>query len=361
MYTRELLRAMLALGSEHEFVLLYRNPALVDTFSDYARTIPVALAARGRLWWDQVVVRKAVRRYGIDVLFNPKYSIPLIAGCRKVWVCHGLDWYVMPEASRYIDRLSHRYLVPRYAQCADTIIAVSETTRQHVIEFLDVPPERVRTVYSGVSDVFREIPDASLRERVRERFRLPDRFVLYAGAVYPPKNFVRLVQAYAKVGPPRGIGLVIAGGENRFLSDDELHEPERLGLGNRVTWLGWVEHRELAVLYAMADALLMPSLFEACPLPLIEAMVAGCPIVTAERYGTKEIAGQAAILVDPESVDAIAAGLIRLIESPDLRAQLIARGRDRASSFSWVRCATETLDVLESVAGDVACKRTKVI
>jgi glycosyltransferase involved in cell wall biosynthesis len=348
-YTRKLLEAILDLRSGHEFVFLYRHPALVGTHAGDPQVEEVALPARTFLGWDQVAVPRAVRRHRIDLLFNPKYSIPLRAPCPSVWVCHGLDWYVMPWASRFVDRLSHRFLVPRYAARAAAIIAVSEVTRRHVLQYLPVAGDRVFTVYSGVDDVFRRTPDPERLRSVRARYALPERFLLYAGAIYPPKNFTRLVRAYARVGPERGIPLVIAGGENRFLSERELREPEALGIGDWVRRPGWVDQEELAAFYALAEALLLPSLFESCGLPVLEAMAAGCPVVTADRYGTKELAEGAALLVDPESVDSIAAGIRRVLDDADLRGELVAAGRERSRSFEWRRCAAETLRVLERV------------
>jgi O-antigen biosynthesis alpha-1,2-mannosyltransferase len=348
-YTQRLLRALLDLRSDHEFVLLYRNPALVGTYQGEVGVEEVAVPAGSVIGWDQVAVPAAVRRQGIDLLFNPKYSIPLRAPCPSVWVCHGLDWYVMPWASRLVDRLSHRFLVPRYASRADAILAVSEVTRQHIMQYLSVPPERVVTVYSGVDDVFRRPLDDSRLREIRIKYSLPERFLLYAGAIYPPKNFTRLVRAYARVGPQRGIPLVVAGGENRFLSEGELREPEVLGIADWVRWPGWVEQEELAGFYALAETLLLPSIFESCGLPVLEAMAAGCPVVTADRYGTKELAEGAAVLVDPESVESIASGISRVLSESALRAELIAAGRIRSREFTWRRCATETLAVLERV------------
>jgi glycosyltransferase involved in cell wall biosynthesis len=364
-YTRKLLRAMLDLRSGHEFVFLYRDPALVGSYPDDASVEEVALPGRSVVTWDQLAVPAAVDRHGIDVLFNPKYSIPLAARCPAVWVCHGLDWYVMPWASRFVDRMSHRFLVPRYAARAAAIIAVSEVTRQHVMQYLHVPPERVVTVYSGVDDVFRRPLDPAWLAEIRRKYSLPPRFVLYAGAIYPPKNFTRLIQAYARVGPERGVPLVVAGGENRFLSERELQEPEALGISAWVHRPGWVEQEELAGLYALADALLLPSLFESCGLPVLEAMAAGTPVVTADRYGTKELAEGAAVLVDPESVDAIADGIRRVLDDQPLRARLVEAGRERSRAFQWSRCAAETLRVLERVApparrpGSLASSRSR--
>jgi len=255
----------------------------------------------------------------------------------------------MPWASRRIDRLSHQFLVPRYAARAAAIIAVSEITRQHVMEFLPVGPDRVFTVYSGVDDVFRRAPDQARLQLIREKYSLPERFVLYAGAIYPPKNFTRLVRAYAQVGPERGIPLVVAGGENRFLSDQELKEPEARGIGDWVRWPGWVDQEDLAGFYSLADALLLPSLFESCGLPVLEAMAAGCPVVTSNCYGTKELAEGAAMLVDPESTESIASGIRAVLDDRSKREELIAAGRERSRDFQWSRCARETLNVLERV------------
>ena len=350
-YTHRLLDAMFALRSAHEFVLLYRSPALLGTYAGRPGAEEHALPARGVLAWDQLAVPSAARRLGLHLLFNPKYSIPLRAPCPAVWVCHGLDWYVMPWASRPIDRLSHRFLVPRYARRAAAVIAVSEITRQHVMHYLKMPPDRVATVYSGVDDVFRRPVDAERRTAIRRKLALPERFMLYAGAIYPPKNYTRLIRAYARIGPARGIPLLVAGGENRFLSEQELREPEALGISQWVLRPGWVEQDELAALYAMADVLLLPSLFESCGLPVIEAMASGCPVVTADRYGTKELAEGAAVLVDPESIDSIAAGIRQALDDTALRTRLIEAGRERSSAFRWSRCAAETLAVLERAAG----------
>jgi len=218
------------------------------------------------------------------------------------------------------------------------------------VEFLHVPPERVHTIYPGIAGAFRVQADDSTRAAVRRKYDLPDRYFLYSGAVYPPKNFSRLVQAYARVGPERGIHLVIAGGENRYLSEHELRVPEQLGLGDWVRWLGWVDRSMLPAVYQMSSALLLPSLFESFGLPIIEAFESGCPVLTADRSGAREVAAGAAMLVDPESVDAIADGIIRIADDHRLRERLVSAGKARAQEFSWQRCAQQTLGVLENIA-----------
>jgi glycosyltransferase involved in cell wall biosynthesis len=348
-YTRELLRELIRINSRHEIVLMFRNRQRLGTYRGMPGVQELLLEGGSILYWDQVKVPRAVREHGIDVLFNPKYSIPLRANCKTAWVCHGLDWYVMPQASRFLDRLSHRYLVPRYAAKADALISVSETTTEHLQKYLDVPRERIHTIYSGLSDHFRATLSAEQLAQVRARFSLPPRFLLYCGAVYPPKNFTRLIQAYAKVGPAQGVPLVIAGGTNRFLSEHELEEPKRQGIAQWVHWPGWIDNHDLLAVYQLAEALLLPSLYESVGMPVMEAMAAGCPVVTADRFGTREIAGDAAVLVNPESVDEIAAGIDRVLNDKELRAAKIVAGRERARQFTWTRTASELLRVLESL------------
>jgi glycosyltransferase involved in cell wall biosynthesis len=350
-YTQSLLSFLVKHATQHEYVLFYQNPSLLGTFRG-AHVKEVCVAGRSVFTWDQVGLPRALASHPVDVLFNPKYSLPLTGSYPTVWVCHGLDWYVMPWASRLRDRLSHRFLVPRYAARASAIIAVSEITRQHVLEFLGVTESRVTTVYTGIDDVFHQPIQPEVLASIRTKYGLPPRFMLYVGAVYPPKNFRRMVQAYARVGPQQGIALVVAGGQNRFLSEEELKEPERLRLGQWVKWAGWVDAATLAAFYQLAEGLLMPSLFESFGIPIVEAMASGCPVLTSDCYGTKEIGADAALLVDPNSVDSIANGIATLVGDTSLQTQLRERGRTRAGRFTWERCAGETLDVLERAAAD---------
>lgn len=348
-YTREVVRSLIEINRRHEIVLLFRNRQRTGVYENVAGVEEVLLEGGPILYWDQVKVPKAVRRFGIDVLFNPKYSIPLGAACKTSWVCHGLDWYAMPQASPLLDRISHRYLVPRYVAKADALISVSEVTTQHLQKYLQAPRERIHTIYSGLSDAFRQRSTPQQLEQIRQRFSLPPRFVLYCGAVYPPKNFTRLIQAYARVGPAQGVPLVIAGGSNRYLSEHELDEPKRQNISEWVRWPGWIENKDLPALYQLADGLLLPSLYESVGMPIMEAMACGCPVLTADRFGTKEIAGDAALLVNPESVDAIAAGIDRLLNDKELRAANVAAGLERAKRFTWTHTASELLRVLESL------------
>jgi len=357
-YTRSLLDHLLALEGDHEFVLLYQDPAHMGSYAGRDRVTERVSEHRSRLGWDQVAVPAMLKATGADVLFNPKYSLPLVSSVPGVFVCHGLDWYVMPTGSRWTDRLSHRLLIPRYAKKADRIIAVSDTARNHVLEFLGLPEERVETVHLGVDPRFHLTPTEGAREAARERFGLPERYFFYCGQIYPPKNFGRLVRAFARVGPPNGYSLVVAG-THTWLSEHEVALIDELDLRTWVVETGWVDRDTLPVLYDLASALIMPSLYEACPSPILEAMAMGCPIVTADRYGTAELAGPAAVLVDPEDVEAIAAGMLKVLEDDALRARIVNAGKERVRRFTWQEAASRTLAVIEQAAHARSGQKTR--
>jgi glycosyltransferase involved in cell wall biosynthesis len=349
-YTHTIVRQLIGLDTPHEFVLMYRNPKYIGMYGNNTRVREVCIQAPSAFLWDQVAVRLAEKKEKFDLIFNPKYSLPLTAKSRTVFICHGLDWYVMPWGSRWTDRLSHQHLIPRYVKKADDVIAVSHTARQHMIQYLGIDEDRVHAIYLGVDEAFGQpIPQERLEE-IKRAYQLPDRYFLFAGQIFPNKNFGRLVQAYAKVGPELGIPLVVAG-THTWKSEDEIALIDQLGISDWVLQPGWIDRETLPTFYALAEALIFPSLYEACPSPLLEAMSSGCPIVTADRHGTAELAGEAAALVDPEDVESIAEGMRRVVCDQGLRQQLIQAGRQRVKDFSWEKCARQTLEVLESVGG----------
>jgi O-antigen biosynthesis alpha-1,2-mannosyltransferase len=347
-YTRHLLNAVLARHDDHEYVFFYHDAKVMGSFGNRDRVREMALPGRSRILWDQVSVPLAARRAGVDVLFNPKYSMPLAVSCPNVWVCHGYNRPFHRQHLPWKDYLNFAFALPRYAARATAIIAVSETTRGHVIEYMHVPPDRVHRVYLGVDDVFRQPVESGALEHARRQHSLPERFFLYAGSLYPPKNFGGLIRAFARVGPGNGIHLVVAGGDNRFLADADRRLPDELGITSWVKWTGWVAQKELPAFYAAAEALVMPSFYEACPGPILEALAVGCPVVTSNRYGSKEVAGGAAILVDPDNVDDIVDGMTRVLSDDPQRSDRIARGKLHAAQFTWERCAQQTMQVLEA-------------
>jgi glycosyltransferase involved in cell wall biosynthesis len=235
---------------------------------------------------------------------------------------------------------------------ADRVIADSAHTRDDAVRLLGVAPERVTVIHLAAGAAFRPSadPDAD-RRRLAARYGLRFPYVLYVGTTNPRKNLSRLLDAFAaarrRADLPHALVLV---GDPGFAHGAVLAQIERLGLRDAVLLPGFTEEDDMPAIYAAADLLAFPSLYEGFGLPVLEAMSAGCPVLTSPVSSLPEVAGDAAILADPTSVEEIAAGLERGLTDRDLRARLVERGLVRAAGFSWGRAAAEHLRLYRELA-----------
>lgn len=251
-------------------------------------------------------------------------------GVKLTATVHDLTCWLMPQFHTEGNIRADRNFAKKILRKADGLIAVSENTRRDAIRLLRIAPERIETIHSGVAE---EYFDAQPVKRDRP-------YVLYVGTIEPRKNLDTLLQAWKLLRPElrTQFELVIAGPKG-WGSEKTLAR-----LAEEATYLGYVPESELPGLTAGATAFVYPSLYEGFGFPVVQAMAAGAPVVTSNTSSLPEIAGDAAILVDPQSASEIARGIARLLESESLRANLAARGRERAKEFHWAKCAARSLD-----------------
>lgn len=355
-YTNRVLPLLFAKGAGHHFTLIYQNPQLIGTYRDHPNVEEICLRLPGTVLWDQVGIPWVASRRKLDLVFNPKFTVPLLGSFRKVFVLHGSEWFVIPRHFLWYDQLYLKLAVPMYFRAASGFIAVSNAVKRDAVRFTGVPEHKVAAIQNGFDPtLFRVIPDRERLNTIAQKYQLPDKFLLWVGQIESRKNIGRLLQAFARVAPNIPHKLVIAGAQ-RFTfpmavgAERELKLIEELGLQDRVHFAGWVPHDDLPALYNLADLFLFPSLYEGFGIPLLEAMACGCPIVTANTCAPPEVTGDAAYLSDPLSVESIAAGVSEVLANEQLRATMIERGLQRSKDFSWDRCATEVLTFLESLA-----------
>jgi len=353
-YTRNLVRALLEQAADHDYLLLYRSDQHVGAFGQHERISEHVLPGRSKALWDQFAVPRACRRLHADVLLNPKFTLPLLSRCPGVMVLHGADWY-LPDAAQFygrLDRLYIRLFMPMYLRKAAGIISVSRLTTEDFQRVFGFPEGRIQTVYFGPAPQFKRVTDIAQLQAVRERYGLPERFILTLSKIggAERKNLPGLLQAYAKVHGKVPHKLVVGGkGCDRFRKDFAIPDS---GWGRDVLFPGWLDQSDLPAIYSAADLFLYPSNQEAFPIPITEAMTCGTPIVTSRANGLLELAGDAALLVDPNDADEIAAAVQRVLTDGSLASRLSDAGLTRSALFSWERCARNTLAVLEdAVAG----------
>ena len=229
------------------------------------------------------------------------------------------------------------------------MITGSESTRQDVIALCGVPAERVVTIPDGVTGAFCPADPQAVAE-FRRRKGLPDRFILFLGTLEPRKNVVRLLDAYAawRRVSREPVSLVVAGGKGWFYETIFARAAE-LGLGDAVIFPGFVPGDELPWWYRAAELFVYPSLFEGFGLPPLEAMACGTPTITSNVSSLPEVAGSAALLVDPEDTAGLTDAIARVLSDPALAAELRAAGPRQAARFPWSRTAAETAQVYRQV------------
>ncbi len=352
-YSQQLLRAMPDVDGGHRFRLYSSRPLSIELI--WPAGLPANVEPRvmpfPRLWTHVRLSGEMLVR-SPDVLFVPAHVLPLIHPRRSVTTVHDLGFLRYPEAHTPSQRRYLQWSTGWSARNSRRIIADSAATRRDLIDAYRIESDKIRVVHLGRDDSLAPVKDASRLAAVRERYGIDGRYLLYVGTIQPRKNLARLIDAFAAIAGDRAaldVQLILAG-KPGWLYDDLQQIVQRHGLETRVRFPGYVDACDLPALISGAAAFVFPSLYEGFGLPVIEAQSCGVPVMTSNNSSLPEIAGDSALLVDPHDVDAIAAAMKRLIEEPELRAELTRRGFENVKRFSWEKCARETLAVLEEAA-----------
>jgi glycosyltransferase involved in cell wall biosynthesis len=350
-YIRNLLRHLAQIDRDSEYVLLCQEPDLAVAAQLGPNFRAVLEPSPNYSFREQIRVPWVLHRERPDVFHAPHYVLPPLTRCRSVVTIHDCIHLMFPQylpsRAAYVYARASMWSAARQAH---RILTVSEASKRDIIHFFNVPPEKVVVVYNAIEERFAVTPSDEAIERVRERYQLNHPFVLYVGNIKPHKNLVRLIEAFADL---RGRGfdelkLLIIGDEisklpalRRAVHSHKLHK--------HVRFLGYLEGQTLAILYRLASVFVFPSLYEGFGLPPIEAMASGTPVVTSNVSSMPEVTGDAAVLVDPYSVESIMEGIERVLKDPVLSAELREKGIARARQFSWARSVERTRQVYQEV------------
>lgn len=346
-YTHELVQHLRRLDLGDKVILFARNQR--GAGASY-HDISYAERAANLLYKEyRLPIQLAEQR--IDIYHSPRdmgLPSPARLPCPCVMTLHdiilvrlGRDYYSQARARLYETRLRAR------VQAADHIITVSEFSRRDILEWAGLDPEKVSVVYNGVSERFQPVLDEPLLDEVRQRYGLPRRFILCMGSTEPRKNITRAIEAFAELRRMEpGVGLVVTGVDYRRLGPDEAFGGLPL---EGVVFAGYVHDIDLPAIYSMAELLFFPSLYEGFGLPPLESMACGTPVVTANSSSIPEVVGDAAVMIDPRSISGMAGALGMVLNTDDLRAELIEQGQSRAAGFTWGKTAAQTREVYRKV------------
>jgi len=305
--------------------------------------VSVPVNARNRVQWvlgEQALLSRLAARAGVDVLHSLASTAPVWGRFRRVVTVHDLIYARFPDAHAGVRDLGMRALVPMAVRRSHRVMADSQSTRDDLVELLGAKPERIDVVPLGLGTVRREQPQSE--RDVRARFDLGERpVVLSLSAKRPHKNLLALIGAVARLPVAERPVLVLPGYPTAY--EAELRERARsLGIEDDVRFPAWVSAAELEGLWAITRAFVFPSLYEGFGLPVLEAMARGVPVACSNASSLPEVAGDAALLFDPQDEPAIAQALQRLLLDEELTDRLRARGAERVREFTWERTARLT-------------------
>ena len=351
-YLRNILIELSRLDRETEYVVLCRpddvgsGDVLGQNFRMVPETAPTYSIA------EQFRIPLSLAREGARLVHEPHYVLPPLIKCRSVVTIHDCIHLMFPQ---YLpNRLAYVYAKGSMwiaARKANRILTVSEASKRDILHFFNVAPEKVVVIHNAIDERFMSPADPERMDLVRQRYQLDHPFVLYVGNIKPHKNIERLIDAFgrARIQGPDNLKLIIIGDEISKYPGlrQSVHKHK---LDKHVRFLGFQPMETLAAFYRLARVFVFPSLYEGFGLPPLEAMACGAPVVTSNVSSLPEVAGGAALLVDPYDEEAIAAGIVRAVTDEALRADLIARGRERARSFSWAQSVRRIHEIYMEVA-----------
>lgn len=372
-YIRELVGALLALPSPHHYTLFAATGGLNSGYSILdqeqfhstdtqhpastrirIRTFPLSDEWLARIWHRARLPIPVETITGpLDLFYSPDFVLPptLPSTCTFLTV-HDLSFFhypdhFVPKLVRYLSRV-----VPRSVARADRVLADSEATRADLISYLGTPPEKVTVLYSGVQPRFRPEAEPGERERLQTRYGIGERpYVLSVGTLQPRKNYPRLIRAFAQLTnrstTDPSIQLLIAGGRGWLYDDIYTEAAKHPG---RVRLMGFVDEADLPALYRGAALFVFPSLYEGFGLPVLEAMACGVAVICADGSSLPEVAGEAALLVDPYDEDGLAKAMAQVLEDEELRREMAGRGLEQATRFTWDRSARQLLAAFDRMS-----------
>jgi len=350
-YLHQVLLAMKRLAPEHHFILIdhrREQTPFKEKFEQVILDLPRPPARVTR--WNLQVVPRVLSQF--DLVFSPGLYGParIPAGVASVMVVHDLTRYLFPHffpfnpMQKVLDLLAYPAMLRRY----DHILAVSEATRNDLITLFKVSEEKITVAYHGAEEAFQPLSDIEAQEKFLKTHGLKKPFILFLGTLEPRKNILTLLKAFARILDQIPHDLVLVG-QKGWKWEPIFKEMERPGLKQRVHWIGYVPDSERVFFYNTASFLAYPSWYEGFGMPLLEAMQCGCPVITSRKSAMPEVVGEAALLIDPNSLEDLQGAMLRLVQEPGLAEKLRMAGFEQAKKFSWETSARITLEVFENL------------
>ena len=354
-FTFETFRRITKKYPEHEFIFFFDRP-FDEKYVFESNVKPVVLFPQARhpilfIWWFELAIKNALKKYQVDLFVSPDGYLSLGSGVKQIAVMHDLNFEYYPKDLSWVNRNYYRFFFPRFAKKASRIITVSNFSKKDISEKYQVPTNLIDVAYNGVGENFVPLTEEK-KGIVRQKYTDGSKYFVYVGALHPRKNIKRLLQAFELFKTETGslLKLVLVGGKYWWSAEMENFYS---GMKHKeaVIFTGYVSDANLCSLVAAAEAITYVSYFEGFGIPVIEGFKSEVPVLVSNITALPEIAGGAAVEVDPFSVEAIKNGMIKIID-PEHRFKLIEAGKVRAKQFTWENTAEAVWDSIIKVMND---------
>lgn len=287
---------------------------------------------------------------GVDSFFSPHFILsPTSKKCKKIITFHDLSFAYYPEFFSFSRNIWHKLMRPKkQAQEADAIISVSESTKEDLIDLYKINPDKIKVIYPGVGEEFKKL-DLSKIYKIKEKYNLPEKFILYFGTIEPRKNIDGIIKSFdlLKENLKSDIKLVIAGSPG-WLYKNVFRTAKESKFKKDIIFTGFIEKEDKPSLYNLASLFVYPSYFEGFGFPPLEAMACGVPTIVSNCTSLPEVAGEGALLVNPYNINEIFIAMKEVLTSKKLSDDLINGGLNQSKKFSWDSCARETLKIIST-------------
>lgn len=358
-YTEHLLQHLVrAPGSHDEIIVISNRP--IDTVESLPPHVRVETSHPHvpRMVWLRAFAPRMIASLRPDVVHFTNGMLPPQTGVPSVVTIHDMSLTLYPKYHPRRRVLLNRPLVDLAARRADAVVAVSESAKRDIVALYGLAPDRVHVIHEAAAPAFQPVRDSAVIDRVRRRYGLAARIVLYVGTVEPRKNLENLIAAFADRRRAGELShQLVCAGPYGWLSQGVHRLVRELRLEDAVRFIGYVPFEDLPALYSSAEMFVFPSIYEGFGLPVIEAMACGVPVVAGRNSSMGEIGGEAIEAVNPTDKGSLGDALVRLAASRARREELAARGLTRAQTFSWDHAARQTLDIYRCAVASPAAHR----
>jgi glycosyltransferase involved in cell wall biosynthesis len=350
-FARNIIRALPAVGSQHEFIILgNRNDVDVERQNvKLVPTSPIIDSSSKRILWEQLALPRLLRSCKIDTMFYPDFAAPYFAGnVRSVVTFHDMTPFAVPSTFNRIRGYYKRLIMRNSGRSAERIITGSASTKRALLNFLPACAEdKICVVPYGIDSSMRREDRADELQNTRQRYGIKQPFILTVSALEARKNIVGLVRAFAQgKSKYRWPHALVLAGSPGYGYEDILSAVRAEKIEESVAVTGYVRDEDLPALYTLADAFIYPSFYEGFGFPPLEAMKCGCPVIVSRTTSLPEVVGDAGIFINPYQPEDIAEGINAVLSDHALRTDLQRKGIERTRLFTWEKTARGILDAI---------------